>query len=55
MISTEQGKNFEEVTKPVIEWLNNNGNPHLSVIITTDSAELVSGEYQYFTSEFIKD
>lgn len=55
MISTKQGKEFEEITKPVIEWLNNNGNPHTSVIITTDSAKLVSGEYQFFSYEFIKN
>lgn len=38
---------FKEVTEPVVNWLQKNGDPHQKIIITLDSAELVSGEMGY--------
>lgn len=46
---------FDEVVKPVIKYLNDNYNPHNIIIITADSAELLSGEHYLRTDEFIKD
>ncbi|WP_318371996.1 hypothetical protein [Enterobacter sp.] len=46
---------FEDVVKPVIKWLNENSNPHASVIIDSTSAELVTGEIGIHTEEFLKD
>ena len=40
----EKLKEFEEVVKPVIKFLNDNFNPHTSIIIDHDSAELVEGQ-----------
>jgi hypothetical protein len=37
-------KGFEEVVKPVMEWLKANTNPHTKIIIEDNSAELVVGE-----------
>ena len=54
-ISVEQRKEFEELSKPLIKWLNDNMNPHCKIIIECDSAELISGEYCFPTDEFIKD
>lgn len=39
----QQQKEFEALTRPVIEWLNNNCHPHVSVIVTPTNAELVEG------------
>jgi hypothetical protein len=43
---TEQKMNeFEEKVRPVIEWLNENYHPHVSVIITPTNAELLEDKY----------
>ena len=35
---------FEALARPMIKWLNDNWHPHVTVIITPTSAELLSGE-----------
>jgi len=49
-----QRKEFEQLTRPLIQFLNKNHNPHTKIIIDTTSAEVVSGEYNYITKEFIE-
>lgn len=39
----QQQEEFEALTRPVIEWLNNNCNPHVSAIVTPTNAELLEG------------
>ena len=46
---------LKELTKPVMEWLNKNGHPHMKVIIETNSVELVEGVSAFTTDEFITD
>lgn len=46
---------FEKLAKPLIKFINDNYNPHVSIIVTPTSAELVSGEISVYTEEFIKD
>lgn len=46
---------FEDLAKPLIKFLNNNYHPHASIIITPDSAEILSGEMAFQTDEFIRD
>lgn len=46
---------FEDVVKPVIKWLNENANPHASVIVDVTNATLFTGEIGVHTEEFIKD
>ncbi|WP_275216475.1 hypothetical protein [Citrobacter freundii] len=41
--------------KPVIKWLNDNANPHASIIVDCTSAELLTGEIGVHTEEFLKD
>lgn len=48
-------ESFEQVCRPVIEWINNNGNPHNIIQIDATSAVLYSGEKSIHTEEFIKD
>lgn len=46
---------FEEVTKPLVKWLNENGNPHSVIIIECDSARFLSGEIGIPITEYLKD
>lgn len=47
---------FEKAAMPLIKYLNNGVfNPHLKVIVTSISAELLSGELSIHTTEFVKD
>ena len=36
-------KTFREVVMPVIQWLAKHKNPHISIVITSVSAELLEG------------
>lgn len=46
---------FEELAKLMIKYLAENHNPHTSIIITSNGAELVEGKMCISTDEFIKD
>ncbi|MCW9169206.1 hypothetical protein [Klebsiella pneumoniae] len=46
---------FKTASKPLIQWLNENANPHASVIVDCTGAELLTGEIAFNTKEFIKD
>ncbi|EIC3155975.1 hypothetical protein K9015_003295 [Salmonella enterica] len=46
---------FEAAAKPLIQWLNENANPHASVIVDCTSAVLFTGEISVNTKEFMKD
>lgn len=46
---------FKEASKPLIKWLNENANPHASVIVDCTGAELLTGEIAFNTKEFLKD
>lgn len=48
-------ESFEVAAKPLIQWLNENANPHASVFIDCTSAELFTGEISVNTKEFLKD
>ena len=51
----EYVKQFAMAVEPAIKWLNENCNPHSYIEITTNSAELKSGQMCYKTDKFIKD
>lgn len=46
---------FKAAAKPLIQWLNENANPHASVIVDCTCAELLTGEIAFNTKEFVKD
>lgn len=46
---------FKAAAKPLIQWLNENANPHASVIVDCTSAVLFTGEIAVNTKEFLKD
>jgi len=51
----EKRARFELACEPLIKWLNDNANPHSTVIVNSTSAELLSGEMNYNTDKFVKD
>ena len=55
MLLKEQITEFETLAKPLIKWLNDNTNPHASILIDCDSAQLNYGECIIHTEEFIND
>lgn len=42
-MTEQQRQEFEAVTRPVIEWLNANCHPHVTVVIEPTSAVLSEG------------
>ncbi|HHA1908858.1 hypothetical protein [Enterobacter asburiae] len=46
---------FKDAAKPLIQWLNENANPHASVIVDCTQAVLLTGEISFITKEFLKD
>lgn len=48
-------KTFEEIVRPVIEWLAKNKNPHTSIVIDSIHAEMVEGVECVKTDEFLQD
>ena len=55
MLKKEQIEDFEKLAKPLVKWLNENGNPHSIIVIECDSARVYDGECSSPVSEFIKD
>lgn len=54
-LSVELTKEFEEKARGLIEWLCANGHPHMTIIITPTSAELVEGVVGLQTTEYLRD
>jgi hypothetical protein len=46
---------FDEAARPLIAFLCEHVNPHMTVIVTCNTAELFSGEMCFNTNEYIKD
>lgn len=51
----ELNKEFHDLAKPLIEWLNKNFHPHVTVVITPTTAEVLEGAVGFTTDEFIRD
>ena len=54
-MTEEQRKEFEAVTRPVIEWLNVNCHPHVVVVIEPSRAVLSEGAIAYTTHDYLRD
>jgi len=48
-------KEFEQAVKPLLEYLNNNWHPHVTVVVTPTGAELLSGEMSVEDTSFTRD
>jgi len=51
----QQIDDFKTLADPLIQFINDNFNPHTKIIIDCDSAEVLTGEMAYPNKEFIKD
>lgn len=51
----EKRKEFETLSRKIIEFLNENTHPHTTVIIGSTRSELVEGVYAINTHYYIKD
>lgn len=54
-MNDQQQNEFEEVTKPVIAWINANFHPHVIVVIDPTSAVLSEGTLSFTTEESLRD
>ena len=54
-MTEEQQQEFEAITRPVIEWLNANCHPHVSVAIDPTRAVLSEGMVAYTTLDYLRD
>lgn len=55
ILNEEQRKKFEEVSRPLIKFLNTLSHPHITVIVDCGRAELSEGVNQFVTEDYIKD
>lgn len=46
---------FEAITRPVIEFINQNYHPHVTVVIDPTSAVLSEGSIAYTTNDYLRD
>lgn len=51
----KQCQEFEAKAKDLMNWLCEHGHPHMTIIITPTSAELLEGSVAFTTSEFVRD
>ena len=51
----EKRAEFEELSRPLIKFLNDNFDPHTQICIDTDHSEIVSGLMSFRTEDYIKD
>jgi len=55
ILNEEQRKEFEQVVRPLIKWLNDNYHPHVTVVADCSSAELSEGVNSFVTEDYWKD
>lgn len=51
----EETKTFEEIVRPVIEWIAKNKHPHMSIVIDGTHAELLEGVEAIYTEDYLQD
>lgn len=54
-MTEEKRKQFEDIVKPIIKWMAENLHPHTTIIIDSNSAELLEGQCAITTNEFLID
>lgn len=55
IFTPEQRAEFEAVSRPLVEFLNNNCHPHVTVVVSTTHAELSEGVCAFTTMDYVKD
>ena len=54
-MTEERKKEFETKAKDLMAWLCANGHPHMTIVITPTTAELLEGCIAVQTEEFVRD
>ena len=54
-MTEEQKERFELRARDLMQWLCTNGHPHMTIIITPTTMELVEGIYARTTNEYVRD
>lgn len=54
ILTDEERKEFSDITKPLIKWLNEHCNPHVTVVVDCTTAELSEGVCVFHTEEFVR-
>lgn len=54
-LTEQQRKYFEAVSRPLIQWLNENCHPHVHAIVEPTRAELLEGVCAYPAPEYLRD
>lgn len=54
-MSDELKKQFEEKARDLMKLLCEKGHPHMTIVITPTSAELLEGSIVIQTNEFVRD
>ncbi|AXG70461.1 hypothetical protein KORDIASMS9_02701 [Kordia sp. SMS9] len=54
-LNQKQLEEFKKAAEPLMEFINNNCHPHVTVIVGTDKAELLEGVTVHNTDKFIND
>ena len=54
-MNEQQRKEFSDLSDKLIKWLNDNGHPHMTIIVTPTNAELVEGIASHHTEEHLRD
>ena len=55
IITEEQRAEMGRVARPLIQWLNENCNPHTQIVVDCTRVELLEGCATYHTYDFLKD
>lgn len=55
ILTQQQLQEFTEAAKPLVKFLNDNCNPHVTVIVNCSSAEILSASAIVKITEYIKD
>jgi len=55
VLTEEQRKEFEELSRPLIKWMNDNMHPHAHIVLDNTRAELSEGICAFGTEDYLKD
>jgi hypothetical protein len=55
ILAAKEQQAFAVAAQPLIKWLNENAHPHVKVLVTPTSAELLEGVAVHRTEQFVKD
>ena len=54
-LDNEKKDEFLAAVEPLVKFLNDNGHPHMTVLVTPTGAEIVEGVYSITLDKFVRD